>query len=845
MVDLEMLRNEFGLTQANLKQWLYTDLNIDPGNVKVNAEDESGNFDPAKTDADSAARNVMRNRIRSRIQEGLNRNLTEGRHYYALDQAWDTPFRQVSATLLQSLMDKNMPDEDVEKVVANWGLTSMLSTPKDPKTGKNTPKLNLPVFFNVFVPLCKAYVTIRWAKIVNDRRLTPFLKYEPAKVTSISKMKCEAITDRVQVMSLQYGYFEAMKQAVFQMLHYSFCMQFPKEEWHAEQQWRSATQADVDAGAKVTDDVDAKVGDMIKATVKEGLRFHAPHPSRVIRDLNYPAHTYNTDSGCEYAGYWRIMRYRDLCGGEYWNTDRISIGANDLIGQNQTFFTTVYPCTMAWPNGANGGGVATSPPSASGTTLAVEAGVGVGELDREKKMANQFYTTDFADHAVLVTEYYERLIPSQNGMGDYDCPVWFRFVVAGDQATILYATPLPSCPGIYYGYDEDVNRAMNASMTLEVLPFQDQFGNLLSQMLLTVKQNLANIIFVDEDQVEPTAMERLKNTGEGMFRSLNIQGFSSRKAVRAQSTPKEAVQAFKFPQGNTSELMTAMKTILETLERVLVISAQELGQAASHEQTREEILNITQSQSSRQIFTQTPVDSAREAWKRQIYAYLMAYGDGTFYAHVPSDTHMSEEVLKEHGFTYVDAATHQRGRDVWRKVKTSLKESAVEIWEFAGARDGEDRTNDKETAQIMGTLLKDLLDNPITAPAIGARQAIDIANKIAHLSGLPRDFRLHAMPAPQAPGMPAPTPGQTPQLPGAPGRPSPGTPAITPDQANAHAMLSSIIEQVLPVLNREIGPIAKATTENTQAVAVIMKALGMAPQPPQNADQTQPPGPPQ
>ena len=59
-------------------------------------------------DAQMAARGVMRNRIRSRIQEGLNRNLNEGRHYYALDQAWDTPFRQVTPTLLQSLMDKNL-----------------------------------------------------------------------------------------------------------------------------------------------------------------------------------------------------------------------------------------------------------------------------------------------------------------------------------------------------------------------------------------------------------------------------------------------------------------------------------------------------------------------------------------------------------------------------------------------------------------------------------------------------------------------------------------------------------------------------------------------------------------
>ena len=152
-----------------------------------------------------------------------------------------------------------------------------------------------------------------------------------------------------------------------------------------------------------------------------------------------------------------------------------------------------------------------------------------------------------------------------------------------------------------------------------------------------------------------------------MWRGLNIQGFSSRRSRVGQLQPKEAVQTFKFPQGNTTELMGAMKTILETVERVLVISAQELGQAATHEQTREEILNISQSASSRQIFTQTPVDNAREAWKRQIYAYDMNYGDEEFYAHVPSDIHIDEAVLTKMGFTYNDTDTHQRHRDVWRK----------------------------------------------------------------------------------------------------------------------------------------------------------------------------------
>ena len=171
------------------------------------------------------------------------------------------------------------------------------------------------------------------------------------------------------------------------------------------------------------------------------------------------------------------------------------------------------------------------------------------------------------------------------------------------------------------------------------------------------------------------------------------------------------------------------------------MSSHEVAQAASHEQTREEVRNIASSTSSRLTFTATPVDIARDAWKRQLYLYLMAYGDEDFYAHIPSDNEINAEQLQALGFSYADPDA-MVGKEKFRRVRAKRSKLALPLYTFASTRDGEDRTSDREMATVMATFARDLMQNPITAQAIGPDQAIDIANKIAYLAGLPRDFKI-------------------------------------------------------------------------------------------------------
>lgn len=789
MVDLKILEAR-GITREFLRGRLSSD-----DTARTGTPDEKTAVDRLKA------------RIRSRVNEGVSRNLSDWQWIYALDKAWDTPFRQFHPKLFGSLESGDMAG--CCSIMRAMNLGEVVETYKDDK-GKDCYRINEDKFL-MLVGLTRSYTTIRWAKIVNDRRLTPFLKFEPAKVTNVNRAKCEVLTDRVQVMSTQYAYFDVMKQSVLKMLHYSYCLKFIQEEWHSEEQLRYATAEDVTnqkiAHGSVTEanpqGTPCREGDLVEFVEREGLRYDLPHPTRVYKDLAHPLYTINSDSGVTYGGYWKVVRYGDVLAANYWNKDRVSLGTTNLIDTNSLYFQSVYTaCTLKYPTAAT--------PNAG-----AEAGVGAASTDREKQLADQFYGTAHEDQGCLLTHHFEKLIPSEYGLGDYNYPVWFRFVLAGDQHTILYAAPLPSIPMTYLGYDADESRSKNASLSMEILPYQYQFENLLSQIIQSCKQNLANLTLVNRDVLDDDQIKAIKGIGPNFWQKLNIFGASfknlSKLFMRSNATAQELGVTLGLPKANIAELVNVLKTILDVLERVLVMSSHEVAQAASHEQTREEVRNIAQSTSSRLTFTATPVDLEREAWKRQIYAYLMTYGDDDFYGNIPAENEITKDQLEALGFTYVDK-DDLTGREAFRRVKIKKSRLAMPLYEFASTRDGEDRTSDREVATVMATFARDILNNPMLAQAIGPDQALGMANQIAYLAGLPRDFKLRNV-------------GGTPQQ----------------MQEKAQQELKQVADIVLQAaeekIKQAITPLLDEVKHQQTEIGVLMRVAGLAPSPNANADQ--------
>lgn len=703
----------------------------------------------------SEKREKLQDMIRTRINDGIDSGLKDHKIWWAIDLAYDTPFNQLTPTLVRDVISKSSARDsrDILDILKNWNIDLGSIVHKETVDGKEAVYFDVPMFFQIVVPLVKSYVTIRRAKLFNDRNLFPFMKYEPIKFTLLNRLIGEILTDIVQHIAQSYGYPSILRQAILQALQYGTCLMFPMEEWHKDEQ------------------IVMKDGKEESMNLKEGIRYQLPHPTRFFWDKNHRISTYNTDSGCEFGGYWKVDRFSSIEDEpHFWNKDSVAINGTDKwYNSYRNYFTEVSPCVMNFPTGRTG----------------------AGESDREKEVIR--YSSNERDKAVFRTELFMKIRPKFWGMGDYDHPTWMRFVIAGGD-TVLWAKPIPYSPIIYFGYDADESRSRNSSMSLEILPFQDHFGILLSQYIYSVRQNLSKAVFYDSDQVDEADVKQVENLGVRRFSNIPFIAFSGRKAKIAGQDKTQAFHNVNFPILDTASIAGAMTTMLSILERVLVLAAQEIGQAATHEQTAEETKLIAANTSTRVTFTGSFIDDGVDAWKRQLYYGSRAYLDEDVTAQVSISIPGAEEALEKLGFDIVD----RTGSDDDGRIKAVVdaKMSKLTIDSFIATREGESRINSVAIAGAMSNLIQVAFNNPMTAMAIGPEQALDLLTEIGKLAGMPKEFKLKVVK------------GGTPEE------------QAADTQAQLQGMAKEIANQTLEVTKKEVGePLAEALAETNTAVA--------------------------
>lgn len=642
-----------------------------------------------------------------RIKNGIDWNLKNWRLWWALDQAYDAPFHQISYTLLKDIIESDYDDEKVTSLVTDYGLGHLLEPALDAsgnamKNADGTAKttLNIPVFFKVFVPLCQSYLKARWSKIYNDRNLIPFYKYEPAYSTKKNRIRCDVITQRIGQMASQFGYNNDERDSMFQALHYGISIAFPREAWYVEHR---------------LDDNDKEVVE------REGLRFNMPTPERLYYDLSERLSTINSRSGVRFAGYWHVTTLGAVKSAQYWNSDKIAFGSGtDIISNNANFFSNIYPCTLKFPTN-----------------------VGMDEKNDRQAIYTAYSAAD-DDAAVVTTEHFCTAIPKDVGIGTYEYPVNFRMVMLNNM-TPAWIEPIYCGLGAYYGYDAEGNRARNSSLTLEVMPFQDQIGNILTQWIHSAKQNLDSVIFVDTDVVPQTAINALENPGQKNLKTRHYIPYSSRDMQAKIAETRNAFESPVFPQLPTGEMQQLIRGVLDLLERALQFSPQEIGQAATHEQSATESTIIQNNVGNRVQFTGSYIDDGIWAKKKMLYESWVANGDDDAMAEVyPNYTETYDEFKKlceEIGIEVVDRAGFNQDRVI---VKAPVKSLTIDA--FASSRDAANRVNNQQLAGAAVQLLTAVANNPMLAQAVGPQQLVELTNHIAAMLQMPNDFRLKPLP---------------------------------------------------------------------------------------------------
>jgi hypothetical protein len=593
-------------------------------------------------------------------------------------------------------------------VVNQWKMTHLLMDDVDPKTGTATGRktLNLPALYSIVIGFARSYTLMRTCRLLNERVQIPLFRYEPAYQSKDNRVKSEILTQRVDLMSRDFGYVATLCQAVQATGMYGQQLMFPMEEFY-----------------RVNDfDEELRVG-------REGMRFTLPHPARVYFDLDQPTWTLNTDTGCSYCGYWRVTRFGALLNTEWWNLDRIKASTRHSDGAWSTFFETTGQCQL----------VAGTPQYGSSGKFS--------PLDRELTMENSFYNRAMEDQPVWVTEHWERInlkLELDDSLPDVSC--WFRIVLAGDH-TPLYVAAVPYRAVTTWLWEPCDTRAVQSTMVLDVLPWQDHATNIITQALLSIKQNLANVNLYDEDIISRDDVTRdLVNPNETLYRKLNFWGFSGRKLGRQQGNLDQVFRAIRFPPLNIGDHLNLLAELINLLERYVGMSAQEVGATATHEQSAEEMRRIHTATGHRADYIGGWIDFGIESWKSTLYGGLTNYGSVDAYGYV--DKSFDQAALVKAGFRIVNSD------DFGTYVAAPVNNLRVET--FIAQRDGPNRVPWSDIGQQMAMLAGNF------AKALPPEQVIPLLNLSLDAMQLPKEFRIR--PAPGTPGGPplppgAPTPG--------------------------------------------------------------------------------------
>lgn len=479
---------------------------------------------------------------------------------------------------------------------------------------------------------------------------------------------------------------------------YSLALKFPMESWDVQEQ------------------EDADGNEYIE---KEGIRYVVPHVTRIYYDLNFPLHTINTGTGCSFAGYWTIMRWGDVDSNNlYWNTEKVPHGTNwlDPNAPWSNYFQQVYPCTLDFPE------IRTR---------------GRKETDREK-MIHTYGKNDY-DSAFFVGYQFVQLVPSEWDLGDYDHKVWMKFTIGADDV-IMFAETFGYRPVDYIGYDADSGRGRNPSLAQEIQPSQDMASNILCQYLSTIKRNLSNITFYNTEAVDVEQIKKLNERSQSQYQQINFIGFDALKMERAGVDMANVFKSMTFPYANTAEILQSFNTVLSILERTLVMSAQEIGSAASHQQGNKEIEIIASNTSNRVSYTASFVDEGIDAWKRQLVeAALCHMKADEVEAQISADIPDLDKHLETLGFERKDDSQPMPGQT---KITVKGKLSKLKLTQFVSRRADKNRKTDMGAAQAMNMAIAEISRNPVLSGAVDPASLVELSELAAKLAGADDDFKV-------------------------------------------------------------------------------------------------------
>lgn len=707
MIDLALLRR-FGTTNERLRE-LFTAL-PDPNMPEQ---------DPmaVRNARDITEREKMENWCLHTLQEHMSFALKNYKFYAAADLAWDSvAITKQTVPLLMYAQGKI----SIENVVES--LKDLKGSDHFVKKGDNgvVVGLELPKLYESSVNLVRSIITRRMAAQVNKyNNLFPFYEYNPRGTGLVSKLRADVLSQVVDIMADNYGYRHQDEQVLRDMFLYGHCVNFVAQGWNVEKQWRVKK---VDAEMAPTDEKNADIEAYVE---KEGVIFDNPHPSRTFWDNAHPLASLNSDTGCEFIGFWDAYRYRDVKDNvAYFNRDKIPY-------QRSAGLWGLY---FAYPAYFNQYLTQINPPFPRPSDPASE----------NDRLANiGVYEGSVEGSSIFVADIRRKVIPKNIGCGDYPWPVWLRMKVASDK-TIIFAEWLPSSPAAYCGYNENDARQLNVAMSHNLMAYQDQLSNLQTALLMAIKSENLRIYAINIDAVPDRGnVDAIRHQLQGTIWTGTplVVEYSKSKSMEMGIDPKDVVTLCETRKtDNTIEvIIKAILQLMSMIERLEAMSPQEQGQPAPREISATEVNSIENTTNTVYSFISNSIDEYRASKKRIIYESLVSCGQDDFMA--PVTSRYTKETVEKAGFKPVADETEDFQGDAKRHTVMGNKKDLRCNYVFT-SRDGAQRPVNTQAANTLVQLLAQIMNVPSILQAMGKSKLYEIVNDIFRMSGAGVDLNL-------------------------------------------------------------------------------------------------------
>jgi hypothetical protein len=711
MIDFDILR-ECGTTRDRLRA-LFT------AEMPSTAEQASLGADAvAEIEKDVAQRKKIETMLSGWLQEHIIYSLANHQRYTAVDLAWDScPINKSTLPLMMYAQGrinitaatkalKDMPDGDTYiKKNSSGGVVG----------------IDLPKFTEMNINVLRSVITRRTAAQAVKYNLWPWFKYEPRSTTQVGKLRADLTNQRADQIADGYGYRHHNTQCIRNMFLYTEQVTFPRAPWERDVQW---VKKNVPDGQKT---VDGKIPKEAKV-MREGISWAEPHRSRVFWDNNYPLASLNTDSGCEFVGFWDVARWGDIAHNpDYFNRERVSYSADTAAWfTTYTAYFNQYYDRIIPPN------VPVDPTQ-----------------NNDRKLMVGLYNGQMEQTATFHTHIWWKCIPNQNRMGSYPFPVWIHLKVAGD-ATVVYADIMPSGPCAVYSYNAHDGRSFNISLAHELMQFQDQLTNLYSQFLECIKADLFSVAVLNTD-VFPESEDGIKLreefrktlTGKNFYATMQVLEASFEKMKALGINAADVFRVVRStPNTNITQIFEAIVHVLNMADRLMVMSPHEQGQSASHEITASESNQMAGSTDTIYSFISEAVDEGRAAEKKILFESMIALGSNN--VELPVINRYPESIITKAGFQVVEQ--DDDGDNVGYTTVMGPKSALVHDYIFT-SRDGGDRPSNSQAATVLVQLVQGLgsLQPNVQSAILGAmgkEKVFEIFNTIFKLADEGIDLKL-------------------------------------------------------------------------------------------------------